>query len=287
MRKTDAWLPLYVADYMTATTRLTTEQHGAYLLIIMDYWRNGPPPDDDAVLARVTGLTLARWKAHRPVIQSFFQLAGGMWHHKRIDTELLKANAVANAKQNAGRRGGEARAKSLANAKRNPTPSQSQSQSPTPSQSPSPAPSQPPESQPRSTEAAQKPRASGRANGHGEAVTAETWTAYSGAYLRRYGVEPKRNATVNGQLAHFVGRIGAEESPAVAAFYVEHNQAFYVKKQHPVGLLLQDAEGLHTQWLNGRVVTDTEARQTDQTAATGNVFKKLIAESEGEIPEAA
>ena len=135
---------------------------------------------------------------------------------------------------------------------------------------------------PLSEGVAQKPRATRRANGNGsEAPTAETWSAYSEAYLRRYGVEPKRNATVNGQLSHFVGRIGVEESPAVAAFYVSHCGAFYVQKQHPVGLMLKDAEGLHTQWLSGHRVTETEARQADRTAATGEVFGKLIEEANG------
>jgi uncharacterized protein YdaU (DUF1376 family) len=48
MSASDTWMPFYVGDYLSATGRLTTEQHGAYLLILLDYWKNGPPPNDDA-----------------------------------------------------------------------------------------------------------------------------------------------------------------------------------------------------------------------------------------------
>ena len=38
--------------------------------------------------------------------------------------------------------------------------------------------------------------------------------------------------------------LGAEDAPAVAAFYVGHNDAFYIRKGHDVGQLLADAEKL-------------------------------------------
>lgn len=89
--KVDIWMPLYVGDYLADTQRLTTEQHGAYLLLLMDYWRNGPPPDDDAVLATITRLSLQQWRRIRPILEPHFQIQGGRWTHKRVERELAEA----------------------------------------------------------------------------------------------------------------------------------------------------------------------------------------------------
>jgi len=108
--------------------------------------------------------------------------------------------------------------------------------------------------------------------------TRETWEAYSKAYFERYGAEPVRNATVAGQLSQFVKRIGHTESPHVAAFFVHHNNQFYVTKMHTVGLLLTDAEKLRTEWATNRQVTNSQARQVDKKQTTANVFNQLIEE---------
>lgn len=110
--------------------------------------------------------------------------------------------------------------------------------------------------------------------------TAATWTAYAKAYGVRYRVEPVRNATVNGQLSNLVSRLGAEEAPAVAAFYVSSNNSRYVSAGHSVGMLVMDAEKLRTEWATGRQGTATQAIQADKTQTNFNAFAPLLAQAE-------
>jgi DNA modification methylase len=66
------WMPLYVADYLADTRRLSTLEHGAYMLLIMDYWRNGNLPEDDVTLARIAGLNERDWLLIRGNIEKLF-----------------------------------------------------------------------------------------------------------------------------------------------------------------------------------------------------------------------
>ena len=75
----ESWMPLYPGDYLRDTMGLTTEQHGAYMLLIMAYWSNGGPlPDDDQYLASVTRLTMERWLTYRPIMEGYFTIANGI-----------------------------------------------------------------------------------------------------------------------------------------------------------------------------------------------------------------
>lgn len=122
-----------------------------------------------------------------------------------------------------------------------------------------------------------------KANGKGDPKpTTLAWDAYADAYSLRYGVEPVRNAKVNGQLAQLVTRIPKAEAPEVARWYVAHNNARYVQAGHSVGLLLQDAEALRTEWATGHRRSTTAARQADRKQATGDAAKRLIAKYEAE-----
>lgn len=89
------WFPFYVGDYIKDTARLTTEAHGAYLLLMLDYWTKGTPPDNDEVLATITRLPVKTWTTKiRPLLRGFFTVQDGMWHHGRIEEELARAAEV-------------------------------------------------------------------------------------------------------------------------------------------------------------------------------------------------
>lgn len=108
MASTDKFMPLYIGDYLRDTTRLTTEAHGAYLLLLMDYWINGPAPDDDLVLSSITKLALKDWRKIRPFIAPFFHVESGMWMNKRSEAERAKAVENVDKKRAAGSAGGTA-----------------------------------------------------------------------------------------------------------------------------------------------------------------------------------
>lgn len=104
----------------------------------------------------------------------------------------------------------------------------------------------------------------------------KTWEAYQNGYWARYGVDPVRNAKVNGQIKQFVERVGMVVAPHVAEFYLSVNNTFYVQKLHPVGCLLADAESLHTQWATGRTMTIARAKQIDSTQTNLNAADETI-----------
>lgn len=110
--KPDVWMPLYIGDYLKDTGRLSTEQHGAYLLLIMEYWQTGPIPDDDAELGSVTRLGVKEWKKTRQKLIRFFIVENGVWKHHRIDEELEKWSARKALASERARKGGLAKAAS-------------------------------------------------------------------------------------------------------------------------------------------------------------------------------
>lgn len=105
------YMPLYVGDYLKDTRDLTAEQHGAYLLLLMDMWnRNGVLPHSAKVLARITGISPKRWPSVWAAIGSLFIHEGDTLRHKRVDQELQKADQISQKRKLAGSAGGKAKA---------------------------------------------------------------------------------------------------------------------------------------------------------------------------------
>jgi len=71
-------MPMYWDAYLADTTHLTTEEHGAYLLLLAAMWRrNGSVPDNDKDNARILGLTVAKWKRTKERLSQFLIIKDG------------------------------------------------------------------------------------------------------------------------------------------------------------------------------------------------------------------
>lgn len=147
--KFDTWMPFFIGDYIADTSHLSTEQHGAYVLLLIHAWRNGGYiSSDPSELAQVTKLQ-SKWKANASVLLRFFQESErtGFLTQKRLMSEYKKAKAISEKRSEFGKLGGrpklnetkpkaeglpnakaEAKADEEANTKQNETPSQSHSQ---------------------------------------------------------------------------------------------------------------------------------------------------------------
>lgn len=109
MSKADVWMPLYIGDYLRDTRRLSLEQHGAYVLLLMEYWISGPLPDDDMQLARLVGCSHDAWSMLRASLKQYFSVSDGHWFHKRVDAEREKAAVLRDKRKTKAERAAEAR----------------------------------------------------------------------------------------------------------------------------------------------------------------------------------
>lgn len=96
-------MPLYVGEYLADTGHLTTTQHGAYLLLLMHYWRKRELPNDDKQLAAIAKLPLRIWLDVKETLQAFFYDG---WRHKRVEAEFQRRMEVSEKRAAAGARGG-------------------------------------------------------------------------------------------------------------------------------------------------------------------------------------
>lgn len=102
-------MPVMTDALIGDTTHLSTEQFGAYLLILIATWRNNGValPDDDQRMALICRVTVKRWRARlRPILIEFFDVSTGHWRQKRLELEWERVAKMINSRRTSGNHGG-------------------------------------------------------------------------------------------------------------------------------------------------------------------------------------
>lgn len=102
------YMQLYIADYLADIMHLSAEEHGAYLLLMFNYWQTGKPIPKNR-LAKIARLTNERWADVEPSLQEFFCDNGEEWVHLRIAEDLASVREKLTKKSAAGKASVQAR----------------------------------------------------------------------------------------------------------------------------------------------------------------------------------
>lgn len=93
-----AWMPLHIDAYIADTDHLTAAEHGAYMLLIMKYWREGGLPSDENIIRRLAKLTPDQWAESRDILAAFFEdgwtIAPGCAAHHATTKPFLTRPAI-------------------------------------------------------------------------------------------------------------------------------------------------------------------------------------------------
>jgi uncharacterized protein YdaU (DUF1376 family) len=269
----------YAADFLTDTAEMTDQEVGVYIRLLSHQWVNGSLHSDPNRLAN--GVAIGVVSVWDELKHKFPVDEDGRRRNPRLEETRQQQQAYRDKQAEAGREGAKKRwakdskpnSDPIGDANSNPNDGiialqlQSSSSSSTP---------------PTETVAAKSPTKPRKKKE--PAPSTFVWQSYSDAYYRRYNIEPVRNATVNGQLSNFIKRVPIDEAPHIAAFYVSHNNSFYVNKMHPIGIMLSDAEKLRTEWATNKQMTRQTAQQVDERQSVSNTAieaQRILDERQG------
>jgi uncharacterized protein YdaU (DUF1376 family) len=104
-------MPLYTDAMLGDTMHLSTEEFGAYCLILFTMWRNGGEVlDDDRSLARICRVSPRRWRERlRPRLIGFFEKTNQRITQKRLVKEYRYVQQRAEVARANGLKGGRSR----------------------------------------------------------------------------------------------------------------------------------------------------------------------------------
>ena len=91
------WMPLYIGDLQAKFARMTVEQIGATLLLMMDFWKNGAIPHDLATVCSITKLsqqTKAKTLLNTLLALELFEVESEQIHSNFLTS--LKSQALQN-----------------------------------------------------------------------------------------------------------------------------------------------------------------------------------------------
>lgn len=98
------YIQLHIAEYLADTAHLTPTQHGAYLLLIFNYWQRAESLNNsNERLACVARMSNSEWAENRGVLAEFFEVSGDRWVHPRIERDLTQVNEKIAKKSMAGK----------------------------------------------------------------------------------------------------------------------------------------------------------------------------------------
>jgi uncharacterized protein YdaU (DUF1376 family) len=106
-------MPVFTDALIGDTTHLSTEQFGAYVLILLATWRNNGRalPDDDERMAHVCRAGVKRWRSKlRPAVSEFFDISDGFWRQHRLEKEWARVEGLIAKRRASAAAGGRATA---------------------------------------------------------------------------------------------------------------------------------------------------------------------------------
>lgn len=104
----EAFLPLFVGDFLSSTVTWDGEEKALYLLLLAYQWAAGPLPADPARLAKTAGYDLKRFAKLWEVVGTKFELTDGGLSNPRLEVHRAKSHEVSRRRAEAGAKGGQA-----------------------------------------------------------------------------------------------------------------------------------------------------------------------------------
>tara|TARA_R110000787_G_scaffold277133_1_gene386259 strand:- start:53 stop:769 length:717 start_codon:yes stop_codon:yes gene_type:complete len=103
------YIPINISDYLADTWHLDTTSHGAYLLLIMNYWQTEKPLPENRIQG-ITRLDNERYNSVMGTLKEFFnEDENGDWFHERIERDLAAIKKKSKLASDAGKRSAQKR----------------------------------------------------------------------------------------------------------------------------------------------------------------------------------